>query len=162
MKHAAIALLANLLIITGVGMAVAADAPSASVQVEKFNPAAKLDDYNAIYEIVTVTKIPDTPNLVLHILCIRSIVSPKNTFLWAGRVVAPGVVEGCSPVEIPSGPFAGKLVHEDGQILPPPPPEKAPASPAKAPKMENSESNIKGHPRSLAVTALDAFHEGAG
>lgn len=120
MKHPAIVLVANFLLM-GVGVAIAADSSQASVHVEKFDPPADVDDYNAIYEIVTVTKIPGTPNLVLHILCIRSKESPKNTFTWAGRLVAPGVIEGCRDVEIPSGPLAGELVNPDGEIFPPPP-----------------------------------------
>lgn len=97
--------------------------PHASVSMEKFDPPAKLDDYNAIIGIVTVTKIPGAPNLVLHMLCIRSQQSPKNTLSWGGLIVGPGVVEGCGLVAIPSGPLAGKLVHEDGEILPGPPRE---------------------------------------
>ena len=123
MKKAVMVLMIALLFL-GLNVALGAQPqPHASVSMEKFDPPAELDDYNAIIGIVTVTKIPGAPNLVLHILCIRSQQSPKNTFSWGGRVVGPGVVEGCGPVAIPSGPLAGKLVHEDGEILPGPPRE---------------------------------------
>jgi hypothetical protein len=122
MKLTTIALLITSLFM-GVPVAIAADTPSASVSVEKFDPPAKLDDDNVIFEVVTVTKIPDTPNLVLHILCIRSTACDTNTFGCIGRVVSPGVVEGCRAVTIPSGHFAGDLVEEDGTIHPPPRPE---------------------------------------
>jgi hypothetical protein len=124
MKRAAIVLMAGFLVL-GLQAALGAQVqpPHASVRMEKFDPSAKLDDYNSVVGVVTVTQIPGAPNLVLHILCIRSEQSPKNTFSWGGRVVGPGVIEGCEPVEIPSGPLAGKLVHDDGEILPGPPPE---------------------------------------
>lgn len=130
MKRAAIVLIGALLLGSQAALGAQVQPPHASVLMEKFDPPAKLDDYNAIVGIVTVTNIPGTPNLVLHIICIRSEQSPNNTFSWGGRVIAPGVVEGCEPVEIPSGPFAGKLVHDDGEILPAPPPESHP-SPSK-------------------------------
>jgi hypothetical protein len=128
MKRAAIVMIAAVLVL-GFQAALGAQVqpPHASVQMEKFDPPAKLDDYNAIVGIVTVTNIPGTPSLVLHIICIRSEQSPNNTLSWGGRVITPGVVEGCEPVEIPSGPFAGKLVHDDGEILPGPPPEAHPS-----------------------------------
>ncbi|HEY6356885.1 MAG TPA: hypothetical protein VIX35_01490, partial [Vicinamibacterales bacterium] len=105
MKRAAIVLIVGFLFL-GLDMALGAQtqSPHASVQMEKFDPPSKLDDYNAVVGIVTVTQIPGAPNLVLHILCIRSEQSPQNTFSWGGRVISPGVVEGCEPAEIPSGP----------------------------------------------------------
>jgi hypothetical protein len=124
MRQATAVLIVGFLVL-GLGVALGAQAqpPHASVSMDKFDPPAELDDYNAVVGIVTVTKIPGAPNLVLHILCIRSEQSPKNTLMWGGRVIAPGIVEGCGTVEIPSGPLAGKLVHEDGEILPGPPRE---------------------------------------
>lgn len=101
---------------------VAADAPQATVTVEKFDPPAVLDNYNALVEVVTVTNLPGAPGLVLHIPCVRSKLSPENQ-MAAGRIVAPGVVEGCRAQKIPSGSAAGELVREDGEILPPPPQE---------------------------------------
>ncbi len=101
---------------------VAADATHATVTVEKFNPPAVLDNYNELVEVVTVTNLPGAPGLVLHIPCLRSKLSPDNQ-MGTGRVVAPGVVEGCTAQEIPSGSAAGELVREDGEILPPPRPE---------------------------------------
>ena len=131
MKRAVTVLIAAVLVL---GFQAASGAqvqpPHASVTMDKFDPPAKLDDYNAIVGIVTVTNIPGTPNLVLHIICMRSEQSPNNALSWGGRVIAPNVVEGCEPVPIPSGPLAGKLVHDDGEILPAPPPESHP-SPSK-------------------------------
>jgi hypothetical protein len=102
---------------------VAADATHATVSVEKFDPPAVLDNYNDLIEVVTVTNLPGAPGLVLHIPCLRSKMSQENQMGWAGRIVAPGVVEGCNPQKIPSGSAAGQLVREDGEILPPPRPQ---------------------------------------
>ena len=89
----------------------------ASVKAEKFDPPAVLDDDNQLVEVVAVMHIPGSPGLVLHIPCLRSKLSSNNG-LAAGRLVAPGVVEGCFAQKIPSGQWAGEYVKEDGEIFP--------------------------------------------
>ena len=121
MKQAAVVVIAFLFLGVRVALGAQAQPPHASVSMDKFNPPAQLDQFNAVVGIIRVTKIPGAPNLVLHMVCIRSEQSPQSTLLWGGQVISPGVVEGCGPVEIPSGPLAGRLVHPDGEILPGPP-----------------------------------------
>src|SRR5580704_16786690 len=93
----------------------AAQSDMATVKVENFNPSAVIDDYNEIVRIIVVTDIPDTPNLVLRIPCIRSKISPNNS-VAAGDVVAPGVVEGCRSQQIPFGKHKGAYVMPDCEI----------------------------------------------
>jgi hypothetical protein len=101
---------------------VAADATHATATVEKFEPPAVLDDDNELLSITTITNLPGAPGLVLHVPCLRSKMTPDNA-MAVGRIVAPGVVEGCIAQKIPSGAAAGELVREDGEIFPPPRPE---------------------------------------
>jgi hypothetical protein len=100
----------------GAIMAAQSGNSQATVTVEKFNPPAELDEYNALVEVITVTNIPGSPKLVLHIPCLRSKISPNNSSA-AGRGVSPGVVEGCRLQKIPTGRFAGDVVNELGEIV---------------------------------------------
>ncbi len=120
MKSAAIVII---ILVTSIFMpeSVGADANYATVKVEKFDPPAAIDQYNDLIEVVTVTNLPGAPGLVMHIPCLRSSLSTKNRMLAMGRLVAPGVVEGCTAQKIPRGSAAGELVKEDGLIFAPPP-----------------------------------------
>jgi len=51
----------------------------ATVHTMTFDPPAQIDEYNWLTKIIVVTNIPGSPNVVLHIPCIRSKVSPDNS-----------------------------------------------------------------------------------
>lgn len=106
----------TLMACVSLGKASAAYSDFATIKVEKFSPPGVLDNYNQLVELVTVTKLPGAPGLVLHVPCIRSKISPDNPTA-GGRTVAPGVVEGCRWQLVPSSSAKGTYVKEDGEMV---------------------------------------------
>jgi len=66
-------------VFTSAGSTVGAESDMATVHTMTFDPPAQIDEYNWLTKIIVVTNIPGSPNVVLHIPCIRSKVSPDNS-----------------------------------------------------------------------------------
>jgi hypothetical protein len=91
-----------------------------TIENRTYSPALVIDPRTWLVKIVTITRLPKSPGLVMHIPCLTSDSS-------AGELHKPGVISQsykdywCVPQVIPTGFYKGVFVDQNGQIMAKPP-----------------------------------------
>jgi hypothetical protein len=116
-----LSLVLSLLIATIVPNANASGAPTQMViENQVVSPAMKVDGTKWIVNIVTIRRIYKNSNFAMRVPCITTDPSageyrmpPVNPILYKNY--------GCVAQIIPTGPYKGSLIDQEGQVLAPPP-----------------------------------------
>jgi len=81
-------------------------APQRTAQI--FDPPVLLNPHTWLYELVTFSRFPGAPKLVIRVPCLR-----EDT--------EGGRQQSCAPQQIPKGELAGLYIDQNGSVGAPPP-----------------------------------------
>jgi hypothetical protein len=119
-KSTKICLLCVLLVGSQIASGRAFEATAQTVIVSQtYSPAIKIDPRTWLVKIVSITGLPKSSGLVMHIPCLTTDPSAGN--LSPLSTTQHYEDYWCVPQTIPSGPYKGLLLDKTGQIFAKPP-----------------------------------------